>query len=101
MARAPFDSTLLLLACLAPCACAGPVQWSKPGSDSAVSARDTSDCRAEAQRQAARLYPGFASPYAAGAAVMMSQQHLDTDRAVAESHFFGSCMEARGYVRTR
>lgn len=100
MTRAPFTWKLLPLACLLPCACAEPVQWNKPGVDAAASARDMSDCRVEAGRQAARLYPGFTSPYASGGAAMMSQQRVDTDRAVAESHFFGSCMERRGYVRT-
>ncbi len=91
--------SLLVALSLGLAACTTPAEWSKPGADSSITAKDTSDCHIVAQQQAARQYPAFTSPYATGAAATMSQQHTDTDRAVAEAGYFDSCMQGKGYVR--
>lgn len=84
---------------LALAGCTAPADWEKPGVDRTQMATDTSDCQAIARREALRAYPANMSSYATGAAVMMSQQQTDTNRAQAQAGFFETCMRDKGYVR--
>ncbi|SKA30646.1 hypothetical protein SAMN02745126_05003 [Enhydrobacter aerosaccus] len=90
---------ILLMLPVALAACTAPMEWEKPGVSKSTAATDQSDCHIIAQSQAMRIYPSYMSTYASGAAAMASQQHTDTDRAVAEAGYFESCMRDKGYVR--
>jgi hypothetical protein len=92
---------------LAACAGAGatPTRWERSGVDDATTAKDESDCRATAQREAARRYPyGFGPPpYAAAyadASWLTWQRSVDADRVAAENRLTELCMRNKGYART-
>jgi hypothetical protein len=95
--RASFK--LMLVLGLTACATPAVAPWQKSGADETTIAKDASDCRASAEREAVRRYPyGFGS--ASGASGMaMSQQHDEMDRSGAESSSFDSCMRNKGYTR--
>ena len=80
-------------------ACAAAPAWQKPGVDNATLAKDTSDCQADAEREALRRYPyGFNyAPAASGTVVL---QRDETNRSTVEASFFKACMEGRGYTRS-
>jgi hypothetical protein len=85
---------------LAACAASTPAPWQKPGADSQVVARDSSECRASARQEAVRRYPFTANYPSLGAAgVVMSQQQNDIDRSSTETAVFNTCMRQRGYKR--
>ena len=85
-------------------ACAGPAAaptWQKAGATEATTAADTTQCRAGAQGQAARLYPhGSNIPTMGGAGMIAAHQQANTDRLGAEDAIFNECMEGRGYKRS-
>jgi hypothetical protein len=56
---------------------------------------DTSDCRAQAQRQAEQRYPSRTSPRGAPLADYASNE---MDRFPAEISLFKLCMRAKGYA---
>jgi hypothetical protein len=96
--RMAYLLALALLPGLASCVTPEPLQ--KAGSDNAAMEKDTAECRAAAQADAVRLHPRGASvPTLGGAGLMMSQQHDDNNRAVAEARAFQACMQTRGYAR--
>ena len=89
---------------LAACASATLTRWEKPGVNDATTAKDESDCRATAQREAARLSPdGYGPPLYTAAYVDASwltwQRSLDADRLAAEKRFTELCMRNKGYAR--
>jgi hypothetical protein len=91
---------MALLSELAACAASGDGPWQKPGADDPTVAKDTSECRTLAERDALRRYPyGFSSPSFGAAGVVMSQQRDDINRTNAEVAAFNSCMQDRGYAR--
>ena len=92
--RLAFLMPLILVACTAAPA------WQKPGVDNATLAKDTSDCQADAEREALRRYPyGFNyAPAASGTVVAM--QRDETNRSIVEASFLKACMEGRGYTRS-
>ena len=58
--RFPVCKRLALLLPLLLATCAAPLTWQKPGVDNTTLTKDTSDCRASAEREAVRRYPhGF------------------------------------------
>ena len=84
---------------LTACAAPAPAPWQKSGADETRIAKDTSDCRASAEREAKSRYPyGFNSPSGAGG-MIMSQQSDEMNRSVVESGSFDSCMQNKGYTR--
>jgi len=91
---------MALLSQLAGCAASGDGPWQKPGADEPAIAKDSSECRTLAERDALRRYPhGFSSPSFGAAGVVMSQQRDDINRTNAEVAAFNSCMQDRGYTR--
>jgi hypothetical protein len=87
-----------LVACATP---PSPPSWQKAGANEATLAKDSSECRELAEREAMRRYPsGFSSPSFGATAVLMSQQRDETNRATVEAASFNTCMEGRGYART-
>jgi hypothetical protein len=85
---------------LAACTASTAGQWQKSGADEPTIARDTSECRNSADREATRRYPyGFSSPSFGAAGMVMSQQRDETNRSNAEAALFNSCMQDRGYRR--
>ena len=86
-----------LVACTAPTS----ASWQKPGATEATIASDSSECRALAEQEAARLYPFDAGSGVLGpAGVTMAQQRDYMNRSNAELSLFGACMQNRGYTRT-
>lgn len=79
--------------------CAAPSTWQKSGVDSATLAKDTSECQAAAEREAARRYPP-GSTYTPASGVVASLQRDEANRATVQASFFNACMEARGYTRS-
>ena len=79
--------------------CAAPLTWQKPGVDNTTLTKDTSDCRASAEREAVRRYPhGFYAPAASG--TVAASQRDETNRSTVEASLFNACMEAKGYTRS-
>jgi hypothetical protein len=81
------------------------MRWERPGANDAATAKDQSDCRVTAEREAARSYPYTAGPppYAAASADaswLMWQRNVDADRFAAEDRFMALCMRNKGYTRT-
>jgi hypothetical protein len=75
--------------------------WQKPGADEPTSARDTANCRTEAQAEALRRYPyGAASAGFDATGAVSGQQRDSANRATVEAARFNACMTARGYSRT-
>lgn len=78
----------------------GPGAWQKAGATDATVTSDNTQCRANAQQQASRLYPYSSGiPSMGGAGMVAAQQQANTDRNSAELEFFNDCMEGRGYTR--
>jgi hypothetical protein len=95
MVRTPSPAILALLLAplLADCtagARVGEQPWQKPGASEQAIAGDSAECSKAAKEDAVRRYP-----YRGGD--MLSQQHDDTSRAIAEASAFNSCMQGRGY----
>ncbi|MDI1285294.1 MAG: hypothetical protein PSV46_12955 [Reyranella sp.] len=89
--------TALLSACPG-CAPSGPGPWQKPGATEQMSVRDQAECREAAQEEALRRYPYRAgSPTLGATGALMTQQHDDNSRAIAEASLFNNCMRGRGY----
>ena len=98
---APILIVPALLLGLAACAGSAPAStWKKAGAADATVAADTTQCRASAQQQAARLYPyGSGSSTLGGAGMVAAQQQANTDRTSAEIEMFNDCMQNKGYTR--
>jgi hypothetical protein len=97
--------SLLLLAfwsSLAACATSpSPPSWQKTGASEATLAKDSSEFRELAEREAMRRYPaGFSSPSFGAAGMMVSQQRDETNRSTVEAASFNTCMVGRGYAPT-
>ena len=81
--------------------CAAPTTWQKPGVDHATLTKDTSDCQADAEREAVRRYPrGFNYGPSAVGGMIAAQQREETYRSTVETSVFNTCMEAKGYTRS-
>jgi hypothetical protein len=91
---------LLLALCSSLVACAtSPPSWQKAGASEATRAKDSSECRELAEREAMRRYPsGFSSPSFSATGVLMSQQRDETNRSTVEAASFNTCMAGRGYA---
>jgi outer membrane biogenesis lipoprotein LolB len=89
--------TALLSACTG-CASSGPGPWQKPGANEQTVVQDDAECHEAAQEEALRRYPYRAgSPTLGASGTLMTQQHDDNNRAIAEASFFNNCLRGRGY----
>jgi hypothetical protein len=91
---------LVVMLSLGFAACAAPPGWEKPGVKDATIAWDEFECRADAKRDTARLYPfGFGPPYTAAYSdsswSRWWQNNLGTENRLLEL-----CMLNKGYSRT-
>jgi hypothetical protein len=80
--------------------CAAPPTWQKPGVDHATLTKDTSDCQADAEREAVRRYPRGFNYTPAASGTVAAQQRDETNRSTVETSVLNACMEAKGYTRS-
>jgi len=91
---------MVILACGSRSVQADETPWQKPGADEVTVARDSTECRQAAQKEALRRYPyGAGSPSLGATGAVLSEQRDDNSRAVAETSQFNICMQTRGYHR--
>ena len=85
---------------VAGCAATPPGPWQKPGADEQTSARDTANCRTEAQAEALQRYPYSASSAGFDATGAVGGQQRDAvNRSTVEAARFNACMREKGYSR--
>jgi hypothetical protein len=79
-----------------------PASWEKPDATESMLANDTSECRASAEKEAARRYPYDANWGAGGSfGTSMSQTRDWANRSTMSDASFNACMERKGYRRSR
>ena len=95
---------LLLLLPLPAASCASahgwqPVRWESRDGQGPAGLSESSDCRAQARRQAEQRYPRAATapPLRPGARMAASASN-DADRFPAENAFFAQCMQHKGFA---
>lgn len=101
MHRANACLVFLLLLPAASCASAGgwqPVRWESRDGQGPAGLSDSSDCRAQARRQAELRYPRAdpAPPLKPGVRMATSAPN-DADRFPAENAFYAQCMRHKGF----
>ena len=76
--------------------------WDKPGATEGIIANDMSQCRASAEKEAARRYP-YNANYGAGGSysTSMSQTRDWMNRSNTRDALFNDCMELKGYRRSQ
>jgi hypothetical protein len=87
----------LLAALLAACTAGSPAAWQNPTDRSGPSMSDTSDCRAQARRQAELRYPD--EPIAPRTTRDPLYRQQNPDRFPSEVRLFELCMERKGFAR--
>jgi len=94
---------LLLLLPLPAASCASahgwqPVRWESRDGQGPAGLSESSDCRAQARRQAEQRYPRAATapPLRPGARMAASASN-DADRFPAENALFAQCMRHKGF----
>jgi hypothetical protein len=93
----PRALAVALLVGLTSCA-APPMRWERPGGDAA---RDEAECRAAAQREAARQLPYGDGPPVFGyreMSMLQWTQAIDNERSYLAEDLTRACMHDKGYA---
>ena len=90
---------LLLSLALAACTPGTSPSWVSQVDGGTPGMSDTSDCRAEARRQAELRYPPRPLPRPPGGGPEPFYRQEDSDRFPAENRFFEMCMHRKGFRR--
>jgi hypothetical protein len=103
MHRASACVVCVLLLPLAAASCASvhgwqPLRWESRDGHGAAGLSESSDCRAQAQRQTELRYPRSApAPPLRPGARMAASAPNDADRFPAENAFYAQCMRHKGF----